>query len=72
MPWIEIFRAGKYPQGTFTQSDIQPIVQQDDSQFPEVPVVNGGSCIWMDRGLVEERNLNIIQDRKTWDEEEHQ
>ena len=41
MPWIEIFRAGKYPQGTFTQSDTQQIAQHDDPQFSEAPVVIG-------------------------------
>ena len=41
MPWIEIFRAGKYPQGTFTQSDIQQIAQHDNPQFSEAPVVIG-------------------------------
>jgi len=41
MPWIEIFRAGKYPQGTFTQSDTQQIAQHDDPKFSEAPVIIG-------------------------------
>lgn len=39
--FIELFRAGEYPQGTFTEKDIDDIVQTYDPSFHEAPAVVG-------------------------------
>lgn len=39
--WEEIFRAGEYPQGTFTEADLDAIAAAYDPQAHEAPVVCG-------------------------------
>ena len=39
--WIEIFRAGSYPQGEITEEDIDEIVKNYDPTYHEAPVVIG-------------------------------
>ena len=39
--WIEIFRAGKYPVGEFTEEDIDEIIERYDPGYHEAPVVIG-------------------------------
>jgi len=36
--WIEVFRAGDYPQGAFTEADLQTIASRYDADFLEAPV----------------------------------
>lgn len=39
--WFEIWQAGKYPQGEFTEDDVQQIVDNYDPQTEEAPIVLG-------------------------------
>lgn len=39
--WYEIWRAGKYPQGEFTEEDVQQIVDNYDPKREEAPIVLG-------------------------------
>lgn len=39
--WYEIWRAGKYPQGEFTEADVQQIVDNYDPKTEEAPIVLG-------------------------------
>jgi hypothetical protein len=36
--WIEVFRAGDYPQGTFTDGDVEEIAARYDPDYLEAPV----------------------------------
>lgn len=39
--WFEVWRAGKYPQGEFTEADVQQIVDNYDPKAEEAPIVLG-------------------------------
>lgn len=39
--WIEVFRAGSYPQGTFTEEDLREIAETYDPSWHEAPAVVG-------------------------------
>lgn len=39
--WYEVWRAGKYPQGEFTEADVQQIVDNYDPKAEEAPIVLG-------------------------------
>jgi len=39
--WYEVFRAGSYPQGNFSENDLQEVVDNYDPQQHEAPVVVG-------------------------------
>ena len=39
--FYEIFKAGKYPQGTFSEKDIQGIVDNYDTSFLRAPIIIG-------------------------------
>ncbi|HCL58153.1 MAG TPA: hypothetical protein DHW82_14255 [Spirochaetia bacterium] len=38
MNWIEIFKAGKYPQGEFSEADLKEIEKNYNPQFSEAPI----------------------------------
>ncbi len=39
--WLEVFRAGDYPQGSFTPEDVEEIARNYDPSWHEAPVVLG-------------------------------
>ena len=41
MDWFEIFKAGDYPQGRFTQADLEQIAGGYDPALHEAPIVIG-------------------------------
>ena len=52
--WIEVFRAGEYPQGTFTVEDVQEIADRSGESAHEAPVTtdhqqSGPAFGWVDR-----------------------
>lgn len=54
MKYFQVFKAGKYPQGTFTQKDVEEIAKNYDPSFCEAPVTidheqSGPAYGWVDK-----------------------
>ena len=50
MKFHTIFKAGKYPQGTFTDEDIEQLAKNYDPKFCEAPITldheQSGPALW--------------------------
>ena len=62
--WVEVFRAGEYPQGTFTKEDVQVIASRYDEEFLEAPVTTdhaqtGPAFGWVSDVKAEGENLLV-------------
>ena len=65
MKYCEIFRAGKYPQGTFTKEDIELLAKNYDPKFCEAPITldheqSGPAYGWIEKLIAENGVLKAI------------
>lgn len=64
MKFFEVFKAGKYPQGKFTQKEIAEIAKNYDPKFCEAPITidhkqDGPAYGWVDQVKVENDKLMV-------------
>lgn len=64
MKFYEVFKAGKYPQGTFTQKEIAEIAKNYDPNFCEAPITvdhiqSGPAYGWVDIAKADGKKLKV-------------